>query len=133
MTASGIGHWPGARAWVLGGLKLNQHWDGRALSVANLGVLVLALGALCGLFGRGSGRTWQIGLGIALVALVGFAPVVPQPSVNAAGASGILLLSLLHIGLMAGGRDRPWWMAAGFVMGLLNVIAATAGLASAVA
>jgi hypothetical protein len=127
-------HAPGLRAWKLGWLALNGQIDSRALQVVALGLQVAATGLLFLVLVSALKRRWAATLGVAIAAVVA-APAAAglAPATDSAWGSLLVLLSLLHLTLMLrhdAGSWR-WWL--GLICGGLNIVAATEGIASALA
>lgn len=129
-TAPEQNHTPGARAWVLTGLKVNGHWDARVLAVAHLALLVIGFGVLAAILERCVSGAWKIGLTVGGIVLILIVPLVPIGTLEALSSGGLVVLSLLHLGLMSRSRPSRWLTTLGFFCGLLNVLGSTAGLAA---
>ena len=126
-------HAPGWRAWKLGLLALNGQVDARWWGVATLAFQLAAIGALLGVLVRS--LRWGVPLLLALGAAGALALSVDRaiPPIGAAAAvSGLILFSVLHLALSAP-LARPWQRWLGLACGVLNVLMATEGIASAAA
>ncbi|HVS53463.1 MAG TPA: hypothetical protein VHD62_14000 [Opitutaceae bacterium] len=125
----------GAHLWQRGWLALNGgQADARVLALATLVLQIAALVALFALLAREVRLRWLVPLGLVALLLPftsAFATLRPDP--HAASVAGLVLLSSLHLALMArrDARSPAWWL--GLALGGLNLLAATAGLASAAA
>jgi hypothetical protein len=121
------------RAWKMGWLGLNEQWDARVVAAASAVLHAVAWALVLGLFARRPRGIWQYGF----VALVGVAVLLmPRAgefwtSAATAWSGWLVLLSILHLGMQAGGRASGlvWWL--GWAVGVANVVGAKEGGAAA--
>jgi hypothetical protein len=127
-------HAPALRAWKLGWVALNGQWDNRLLMLAAVGVQLVSLGVLFLVLARILGKQTLFMLAVAATGLLATPLFAAEClATDSAWAAGLVALSLLHLGLMGGFRARScaWWL--GWGCGALNVLGASAGIASAAA
>lgn len=127
-------HYAAAHAWRLGWLSLNGQWDERVLATGALALEALGLAMLLFFLARSVRRWWQrLILAGGALAFMALSPLAPRPVGATTWSGGLVVLSLLHLGLMTSASRRRWVWWLGLVCGGLNVLAATAGIASGVA
>jgi hypothetical protein len=127
------GHTPGLQFWVAGWRHLNQgQSDARLLALANLGLGVAVAAALFIPLSRALPPR-ALTLATLLMLLLPLTPGLAalRPAGDPAWPGSFLLLALLHLGLMTrrDARGWTWWLGLG--CGALNLLNASAGLASA--
>jgi hypothetical protein len=122
---------PATRAWKLAWLAIDGQWDPRLLAVAALPLQAAALGLLFAALGNAlRPRPW-LGLGLGILSILVWSPLAARPTADAAGSSVLVVLSLLHLALMAPASPRKGRWGWGLLCGLVNVALGTAGIASA--
>jgi hypothetical protein len=127
-------HAPALRAWKLGWVALNGQWDNRLLMLAAVGVELMSLGVLFLVLARFLARRTLFMVAVAATGLLA-TPLLAEErlATDSAWAGGLVGLSLLHLALMGAFRERSWTWRLGCVCGALNVLGASAGIASAAA
>lgn len=126
-------HVAGADGWKLANLRLNGQWDARVLGISALAFQLCALAGLGVLLGRHLGTRWIFGLMSAALIVVAVSPLAPRPDGGSIWASVLLALSTWHLALNAGLSVRGWRLWLGLLIGVVGVIAATAGMAASAA
>lgn len=127
-------HAPGLRWWKLAWLELNGQVDSRILHLGALALHAFAVGGLFLVLASVWPRRWLAALAV-VIAGVFEVPLLAalSPAADSAWGSALVVFSLLHLWLMShNAAGSVLWML-GLVCGVLNITAATEGLASAVA